>query len=426
MFRTSLPVLILRLALFLPLFFFGCVSCVIQQYISILFYGHGPKSWLYINKTRSQFVVIMTFLTQIVNPCKISITYDQDLIPPGAFKVDMKNNLHLILTPNSIVIGNHQIYIDWLFLWWIAYTSRLSDSIYIVMKDLSKLPLLGYGMTNFNFLFLSRKWEKDKVKLTNQLLEIDANARGLGPACGESHVSATNIRDGDAPETSSVFHWPKGHRSSNMLPYQVILYPEGTVILPHTRERLAKFCQDRGLPVLKHVLLPRIRGLFLALRKLRNTVEVVYDVTCGYDGLRPDQYGEDEFTLKQIYLRGNGPKKVSYYIKAWKIKDIPLGAETVDIDDVSPADFAKFEEWLFKIWYEKDTLMANFYQYGSFVDPMSSSTNTIEKARSTTVVADFKIRSVWELFPVYLPLVLVALLLLVALWGAVTLIRWLF
>lgn len=407
----------------MPLFIFGCVSSVFTQYFGLVLFGQSAKSWRVINATKTQFVVLLSFLSQVINPCKISITYDGDLIPEGSFKVDLNQNLHLILVPNSINIANHQIYTDWLFLWWISYTARLSDSIFIIMKNLSRIPILGYGMKNFNFMFLSRKWEKDKVILTNQLLEIDANARGLGPACGESHIASTVIRDGEVPEASEVFHWPEGNRSAQMWPYQLILYPEGTVMLAHTRERLNKFCQLKNLPPLKHVLLPRVRGLYLALRKLRDTAEVVYDWTCGYDGLRPEDYGEDVFTLKQFYLRGNGPKKVSYYVKAWKIADIPLGKETVDIDDVSEEDLAAFESWLFKLWYEKDILMANYYRYGSFVDPKSSSANTLAKAHETTVVAEFKVRSVLEVIPIFGSLAAVSVAAVVFLWVLTTLLR---
>lgn len=386
--RTSLPVLVLRTAVIAPLFLLAIVSCALLQYFAILVVGKNYRSWPFIMKSKTYFVVFMTFFSLIISPCTISLSSDPDLIPKDAFRVDLGGNLHLQLSPNAVYIGNHQIYTDWLFLWWITYTARMSDSVYIVLKDLSKIPVLGYGMKNFGFLFLSRKWEKDKVVLTNQLLEIDANARGAGPANGEQPVASTSAREGDTPESSNMFYWPRSRPGAKLFPFQLVLYPEGTVISPHTRERLAKFCTQRGMPVLKHVLLPRVRGLFLALRKLRNTAEVVYDFTCGYHGLRPDEYGEDVFTLKRFYLRGMGPKKVSFYVRAWKLADIPLGVETEDIDDVLPDDLARFEAWLFDMWYSKDKLMAHFHEHGSF-------------PKAPTVEAQFKIRSILEVPPLY-------------------------
>lgn len=55
--------------------------------------------------------------------------------------------------PNSVLISNHQIYTDWLYLWFLTYTSKFGNSVFIILKDLSKIPVLGYGMKNYNFYF---------------------------------------------------------------------------------------------------------------------------------------------------------------------------------------------------------------------------------------------------------------------------------
>lgn len=146
-----------------------------------------------INETKTHFVILLSGLTSIINPCKFAITIDTESVPNSQqFHVDSYNHIHTLLQPNSAIISNHQIYTDWLFLWFLTYTSNLSNAVYIILKDLSKIPVLGYGMKNYNFLFLSRKWEHDKVVLTNQLLEIDANARGHGPANGYRLLSSTD------------------------------------------------------------------------------------------------------------------------------------------------------------------------------------------------------------------------------------------
>ena len=33
------------------------------------------------------------------------------------FTVDESNNIHTMFQPNSVLISNHQIYTDWLYLW---------------------------------------------------------------------------------------------------------------------------------------------------------------------------------------------------------------------------------------------------------------------------------------------------------------------
>ncbi|KAI5956806.1 hypothetical protein KGF54_000423 [Candida jiufengensis] len=290
-----------------------------------------------------------------------------------------------MLQPNSILISNHQIYTDWLFLWFLTYTSKMSDFVFIILKDLSKIPVLGYGMKNFNFLFLSRKWEKDKIILTNQLLEIDANARGKGPANGYKLLTSTE---------KSIKKWPSGKDSTKIWPYELILFPEGTVPSDRTTKKSAEYVLSKGLPPLKHVLLPRVRGLYLALQKLRGSIEIVYDITTAYSGLKENEYGEILFSLKRFYLKGYGPPVINYYIKGFKIEDIPLGDEYVDdIDDISSENLQKFEDWLLKIWYEKDKLMDNFYKTGQWgIDPQNSK----------HIIGDFKMKNSFEIFKPFL------------------------
>lgn len=395
--RHAWPVAAIRTIFVVIAFLVGCISIRSTQTVArVLLYKQKKAYHAMINLTKCQFIQLLTSLTGLVNPLKISITYDTALLPElTLFRVDSSGHLILSLIPNSVWICNHQIYTDWLFLWFLNYSGRFGDSVYIVLKaTLEKIPILGPGMVNYKFLFLLRKWENDKIKLTNSLLEIDADARGMGPASGVSHLTSTS----ESTSLPGVLLWPKGNvpdaakKSLALWPYQMIIFPEGTVISPHTRERLNKFAQNLGRPVLKHTLLPRVRGLFLMLRSLRGTAEYVYDLTCGYTGLSAEDYGEEVFTLKAYYFKGYGPSKINYHIRAFAVKDIPLGDDDlVDVDNVAPETIAAFEVWLFKIWEEKDEYMKVFFETGLF-----------ESLGTKTVEADFKLRSRIEVLQVLL------------------------
>ncbi|KAF3994886.1 hypothetical protein FT663_00991 [Candidozyma haemuli var. vulneris] len=395
--RHSWPVIVVRSVFAVLTFIFGCLSLRFTQQVAwALLRKHKKAYHAMINLTKLHFLQLLSFLTALINPSKITVTFDKTTLPDStSFRVDSSGNLISSLSPNSVWISNHQIYTDWLFLWWLCYTGRFGDSVYIVLKAaLAKIPVLGPGMENYKFLFLSRKWDLDKVNLTNSLLEIDADARGLGPASGVSHVTSTS----QSTTLPGVSIWPKGKvpeaakDSTVIWPYQMIIFPEGTVMSPHTRERSDKFAKKLGRPVLKHTLLPRVRGLFLMLRSLRDTVEYVYDVTCAYTGLTADDYGEEVFTLKAYYLKGYGPTAINYHIRAFALKDIPLGDDdSADVDNVPPETLEAFEKWLLDIWYEKDELMKEFFENGSFTKAPSLSPDT------TTVEADFKLRSSYEI-----------------------------
>lgn len=400
--RHTIPIIIIRTAIIVPLFIIGCLAIVFTQLIGLFLFKNNPSlKQATINETKTHFVILLSGLTSIINPCKFAITIDTESVPNSQqFHVDSYNHIHTLLQPNSVIISNHQIYTDWLFLWFLTYTSNLSNAVYIILKDLSKIPVLGYGMKNYNFLFLSRKWEHDKVVLTNQLLEIDANARGHGPANGYRLLSSTD---------KEVKKWPQGVDDSKIWPYELILFPEGTVPSDRTTKKSAEYTASKGLPPLKHVLLPRIRGLYLALQKLRNTVEVVYDVTTAYSGLKEDEYGELVFSLKKFYIQGYGPPVVNYFIKGYKLKDIPLGKEELDSTvEASDEDLQKFEDWLLKIWYEKDQLMDNFYTTGQW--GLNPNSDVEINADTKFIVGDFKLKNPLEFLKPFIVLLTILLL----------------
>lgn len=397
--RNLWPVLILRLAVLIPLFVVGCPLIVLTQLLGFLVF----RTWFpnpgylqaVINVTKTHFIILLTFISQVISPTTINVTYDPNVVGEGAFTTNAKNQLVSHLRPNLVIILNHQIYTDWLYLWFIAYTSQLSSCIYIVLKDLSKIPVLGQGMKNYNFLFLSRKWAADKPVLTRQLGEIDANARGVGPANGVTPITE---------ETKIAAVWPPlvpEGQPKQVWPYELLIFPEGTVMLNRTVNKLREFCKEQGRKPLENVLLPRVRGLFLALRKLRHSVEFVYDFTTGYGDLGQYEFGEDKFLLKRFYLRGYGPPSINYYVDAYKLSEIPLGAETDDVDDADPEDLRKFDEWLSQVWYAKDARMQQFYEHGKFV----------AKNSEVTVLARFGLYLVLEIVRPFLPVVTVLLVL---------------
>ena len=53
-----------------------------------------------------------------------------------------------------VLMANHQLYTDWMYLWWIAYTNKMHGRIYIILKEsLKNLPIFGWGAQFYNFIF---------------------------------------------------------------------------------------------------------------------------------------------------------------------------------------------------------------------------------------------------------------------------------
>ena len=214
-----------------------------------------------------------------------------------------------------VLMANHQLYTDWLYLWWIAYTNKMHGRIYIILKESMKsLPIFGWGAQFYNFIFLSRNWETDKYRFKSAL----------------NHLK--NASD----------------------PMWLLIFPEGTNLSATTREKSASWSKKSGVPDMKHQLLPRTTGLQFCLKELRQSTNWLYDCTIAYEGVPKGLYGQDIFTLKSSFFEGRPPKSVNMFWRRFKISEIPL-----DNDET-------FGTWLNNRWREKDYILEYFYKYNQF------------------------------------------------------------
>jgi 1-acyl-sn-glycerol-3-phosphate acyltransferase len=143
------------------------------------------------------------------------------------------------------------LYTDWLYLWWIAYTARMHGHIFIILKEsLKYVPILGWGMQFFSFIFLSRNWTKDRERFSHRLGKLK--------------------RKQDNGEYN---------------PMWMLMFPEGTNLSPNSRRKSKSWAEKQGIKDTEHVLLPRSTGLAFCLEELGDTVEWVYDCTLAYEGI---------------------------------------------------------------------------------------------------------------------------------------------
>lgn len=263
--------------------------------------------------TKQSFGLLTMTLTQTFAPTKVIVSGDASV--RGQLLKSVDGNLILDFPERLVLIANHQIYTDWLYLWWIAYCNGMHGRLYIILKEsLKKIPVLGWGMQLSQFIFLKRKWEHDKPNMAMALQKLN------------------KVTD----------------------PMWLLLFPEGTNLAPSTRAKSAAWAQKNNITDMKHVLLPRSTGLHFCLDELKNSVDYVYDCTVAYEGVPRGQYAQDIFTLKAGYLEGRPPKSVSMYWRRFAVKDIPLHSEKL------------FDLWLTARWREKDLLMEHYLQFGKF------------------------------------------------------------
>lgn len=152
---------------------------------------------------------------------------------------------------------NFEIYTDWLYLWWVAYANSpgLHGHIYIILKEsLKYIPMIGWGMMFYGFIFMSRKMATDQPRLAYRLQKLK-----------KAKVD------------------PLGKKYFD--PMWLLLFPEGTNLSGNGRRKSAAWAAKNNMKDHEHVMIPRSTGMFFCLNELKGTVEYVYDCTVAYEGI---------------------------------------------------------------------------------------------------------------------------------------------
>ncbi|KAI0160088.1 acyltransferase-domain-containing protein [Hypoxylon sp. FL1284] len=303
----------------------GCVAVHATQILGApLYYVNREFYYAYMALTKASFGLLVTTMTQWWAPTVIRISGDSSVA--GQFSVTPDGRVQCAFPERMVMIANHQIYTDWLYLWWVGYTNNphMHGHVYIILKESLKwIPILGPGCMFLGFIFMSRKMAVDQPRLAHRLSKL-----------------RTQHTDPDG--------------KSYMNPMWLLLFPEGTNLSNNGRNNSAKWAAKTGLRDMEHTLLPRSTGMFFCLNELKGTVDYVYDCTVAYEGVPRGNYGEDYFTLWSTYFQGRPPKSVNFYWRRFALADIPL------------EDQQEFDIWLRERWYEKDALLEEYVSTGRF------------------------------------------------------------
>lgn len=305
-------------------FFGNAVAIHITQWLGTpMYFWSKDHYYAWMALTKQSFAICLMAVVRVFCPTTLWVSWDESM-RGQLYKTDT-GLLESSFPERIVLMSNHQIYTDWLYLWWIAYTSRMHGHIYIILKEsLKYIPFLGPGMMFYGFIFMARKWASDKPRLQHRLNQLKGKHRG--PLSGKGDLD----------------------------PMWLLIFPEGTNLSANTRKKSVAWSQKSGIPDMKYQLLPRSTGMYFCLEQLRDTVDWVYDCTIGYEGTPPDGYAQDFFTLRSTFLQGRPPKSVSLYWRRFAVKDIPMESSEV------------FEKWIEQKWREKDKLLEQFYVTGRF------------------------------------------------------------
>ncbi|GAA5937275.1 uncharacterized protein JCM15063_002857 [Sporobolomyces koalae] len=246
----------------------------------------------------------------------------------------------------AVWMSNHQCYVDWIMIWLVLAFGNVSEGIVIIIKaSLRWAPLVGPAMQMFRFIFISRQ----------------------------------------KPLSQSTMYETARDSIERQDPFQLVIYPEGTLYSRLTRPKSKAFAQARNIKDMEYTLLPRSTGLLYTLRLLStlfptssvrdsdteksssNEPELkLYDLTLGYSGVEPSTYAQSHYTLQTIFGLGIAPPTVHMHISTLAISSIPIGdvrasARQNHIEtEITKEERDTFECWLFERWQEKDDRMGRF------------------------------------------------------------------
>lgn len=172
----------------------------------------------------------------------------------------------------------------------------------IVKSALATVPIFGWILWFGEYLFVTRSWEADRVRLLADL--------------------------------KSLLTFP--------FPVWFVLWPEGSRFTPAKLANSQEYARKMGMPHLEHVLLPRMKAFLSVLDVVRSGVEDLCDVTLMFEGPIP--------SAKHI-LFGRCPTIIHAHLGRYKISDMPT-------------DDAGLESWLVQVWKEKDDRIERFENEG--------------------------------------------------------------
>lgn len=253
--KHGIGVELVRVLLFITWFLGVAVVTNVTQLVGCpLYFINKDYYYAYMALTKQTFGILITTITQWFSPTVVRVSWDKSV--NGQLKQTRDGRLQLDFPERMILLANHQIYTDWLYLWWSAYTSRMHGHIYIILKEsLKYIPVISPGILFYGFIFMARKWASDKERIAYRLQKL--KSRHHGPLSG----------------------------SASLDPMWLLIFPEGTNLSRNTRKKSVAWAQKQSIPDLRHCLLPRSTGLQFCLEQLEDSIDWIYDCTLAYEGV---------------------------------------------------------------------------------------------------------------------------------------------
>eukprot|EP01127_Copromyxa_protea_P009084 TRINITY_DN2112_c0_g1_i5.p1 TRINITY_DN2112_c0_g1~~TRINITY_DN2112_c0_g1_i5.p1 ORF type:complete len:339 (-),score=44.91 TRINITY_DN2112_c0_g1_i5:43-1023(-) len=203
---------------------------------------------------------------------------------------------------NALLIANHSFWCDFISVFYVAFHYSMLGAVRGFAKEsLSYVPFAGATLRGMGFVFVSRKFESDKAKINSSFENLKREK------------------------------------------FWLFTHLEGSRFSEDKKEASHKFAEERNLPKLNHVLLPRVKGMVESIfPNLHDKLSAIYDLTIVYE--KPPKSGP-----AMVSVGGGG--KVHLFVKR-----IPT--------DKVPSEPVKLTQWLYDLYQAKDDKIEQFHRNG--------------------------------------------------------------
>lgn len=316
----KLPAITWREVLWGLILIFPILAIHICQLLSLVLYIYRPAYNKAQEFWKGCFAELLIFF---VERCakkdlnKVQVSGSQEALKD--ISLNAAGELQFNFDDRSVFLSNHQIYTDWIYLWWVAYLNGSHDVLYIILKESVKyIPILGWGSYLFSFIFLARDMKKDRSNIERRINKMNATKR------------------------STTLIFPEG--TTNTIGAQI------------NKDSIIKEKTQIEFPMLNNLLLPRPGGSQILISNIKD-LRSVYVCTIGYSKAPKGMVRQDYFTIRRMIATGEVPAVYMYFDKI-DIKDIPKGD--------AKEDTKAFTNWMNSTWTDVDKRIGDFEENGVF------------------------------------------------------------
>ena len=216
---------------------------------------------------------------------------------------------------SGIVIANHRYDIDWLAAWMLSdKLGMLGGDKAMLKSTLRYVPVIGWGWSLCDMIFLSRNWQKDRENLAKSMAILTTYPRSL-----------------------------------------ILSYFEGTRFTAKKYEASLKFAEERNLPIrLKHHLVPRTRGFHCMTQVIQERMKADSTLKYGLYNFQVALDNDDNSKASLTSILSGTKTTIHIYIERLDVTKVPTGSEE------------SASNYLFELYREKDRLFDYFNKHQRF------------------------------------------------------------